>query len=266
MHKTGMFASFDISKILTKARRLVPFLPPQPISPHGALTQDTCLIYSRLPPELRLVIWESYIGAHAVHIYRRGTSKKLCAKECSGWDTDDRGPHHNRCGSANVQCNHITLLLTCKRMYFDFIHILYEHTAFDFSHGPATAGVMLKRLPATHLALITQVHIKWLARSPLDLDLRRPGRDEKIWIDLWEALAAMKRLKWLRVELMPVVPMDGPVWVKREHTMCSVLRKVTSPEFFELVLPWPAGADAREETLPCSIVRKVPAYGHLFLV
>lgn len=113
---TTMSASLDMSEFLTKARRLIPFLPPLPLSPRGALEQDACLLYSRLPPELRMLIWEAYLGAHAVHVCRYSSLKKLRAKECLGWETDDRGPHFSQCGRAKVQCNHIALLLTCKKM------------------------------------------------------------------------------------------------------------------------------------------------------
>jgi hypothetical protein len=124
---------------------------------------------------------------------------------------------------------------------------------------------MYNRLPRTHLALITQVNFKWHALTPLNLETKRPGREEKIWTSLWEALAVMERLKWLRVELMPVSPIDWPLWGEREQSLCNVVRKVTRPDFFELVLPWPAAADAPEQTLPCTLVRKVPAY-QLYMV
>jgi hypothetical protein len=111
-----MPASLDISNLFTKARQLIPFLPPLPMSPRGALEQDACLLYSRLPLELRMLIWEAYLGSHTVHMCRYSPLNKLRAKECLGWEMDNRGPHFERCGRAKVQCSHGTLLLTCKRM------------------------------------------------------------------------------------------------------------------------------------------------------
>ncbi|RYO85863.1 hypothetical protein DL762_005010 [Monosporascus cannonballus] len=174
-----MSPSLSFHKLLTKARKLVPFLPPEPISPHTAKEQDAPLL-SRLPPELRQMIWETYFRGHAVHIHR--SRKRLRARECLIWDADDvfaRGPH------------------------------------FD------------------------------------------PGKFEILWVDIWEALAAMEGLKWLRVELRIAMPHLAPEWTEREWTLWEGIKKVTRPSHFELILPFPAAASTREETLPCTIIRRV---------
>lgn len=105
--------SFD--RLLTRARKLVPFLPPKPISPLGTKEQDSPLL-SRLPPELRWLIWDLYFRGYAVHPYMEGN--KLRAKECRTRLADaPRGPHYESCGNTPIQCDYVPLLLTCKKMY-----------------------------------------------------------------------------------------------------------------------------------------------------
>ncbi|RYP63765.1 hypothetical protein DL771_009126 [Monosporascus sp. 5C6A] len=194
-----MSPSFSFHKLLTNARKLLPFLPPEPISPHMAKEQDAPLL-SQLPPELRQMIWKTY---------------------------------------------------------FECIHTLYRETCFDFSHGPGCVTVMPERLPATHVARISQMNLSWELYRPLFLEEKDPGKYEILWEEIWEALAAMEGLKWLKVELRLARPHQAPEWTEREWTLWEGIKKVTHPSHFELILPFPAAASTREETLPCTIIRRV---------
>ncbi|RYP54764.1 hypothetical protein DL768_000492 [Monosporascus sp. mg162] len=194
-----MSPSFSFHKLLTNARKLVPFLPPQPISPHTAKEQDAPLL-SQLPPELRQMIWKTY---------------------------------------------------------FECIYTLYRETCFDFSHAPRCVTVMSERLPATHVAHISQINLNWELYRPLFLNVKDPGKYEILWVDIWEALAAMEGLKWLKVELRLAQPHQASEWTELEWTLWEGIKKVTHPSHFELILPFPAAASTREETLPCTIIRRV---------
>lgn len=278
---TTMSLSLSFYKLLTKARNLVPFLPPAPISPRMTKEQDASLLFSRLPPELRQMIWETYFrghgqhGQHGVHIHR--SRKRLRARECLEWDADGviaRGRHFDVCTQAKIICNHISLLLACKKMYtpclicsrpstnhlisyFECIDTLYRETFFDFSSAPRCITVMSKRLPATHIAHISRINLNLEFYHPLYLKPKNTGRREILWVDVWDALAAMEGLKWLRVELVFVWLQQVSEWTERESTLWEGIRKVTRPEHFELILPFPAAASTREATLPCTIIRRV---------
>lgn len=272
-----MSLSLNFHRLLANARKLVPFLPPQPISPREAKEQDASLLYSQLPPELRRMIWDTYLRGHTVHIHR--SRERLRAKECLKWDADDvvaPGPHYDVCGRANILCDHISLLLTCKKMYisclicsrpstnhlisyFECIYAVYRETFFDFSHAPRCLTVMAERLPATHVAHISQINLTWELPWPLFLKAKNTGKREILWVDIWDALAAMKGLQWLRVELRLSRPLQAPEWTEREWTLWEGIKKVTRPSHFELILPFPAAASTREETLPCTVIRRVPS-------
>lgn len=270
-----MSPSLSFHNLITTARNLLPFIPPAPISSHRAKQQDASLLYSHLPPELRQMIWETYFRGHAVHIHR--SRQRLRARECLKWDADDvlaQGPHFDVCTQANILCDHLSLILTCKKMYisclmcsrpstnhlisyFECIYILYGETFFDFSHAPRCITVMSERLPATHVARISRINLNWELYHPLYLKPKNTGKYEILWVDIWDALAAMDGLRWLRVELRLARPHQASEWTEREWTLWEGIRKVTRPSHFELILPFPAAASTLEETLPCTIIRRV---------
>jgi len=271
-----MSPSLDFHKLRTTARKFVPFLPPAPISPGGAKEQNASLLYSKLPPELRQIIWETYFHGHAVHIYR--TYKALRARECLKPDDGATlGPHFGQvCGlPKGISCDHLPLLLTCKRMYvscpafsyppsnrlisyFECLPTLYRETLFDFSHSPGSVRWMSKRLPATHVAHISQIHVVWEAYHPFTLTSKKPSEDDIIWVKVWDAMAAMEGLKWLTFELMLARTLvETAEFTKHEWTILEGVRKVTRPTHFVLILPFPAAASTREEMLPCTVIRRL---------
>lgn len=141
--------------------------------------------------------------------------------------------------------------------YFEYITTLYRETSFDFSHGPGSVAFIPKHLPASHVALISQVNLDWELYHPLRLKAKKPGPQEVAWAGIWDGLEAMEGLEWLRVELRLAVPPDAPEWTGLEWTLWEAIRKVTRPSHFKLILPFPAAAETREETLPCKITRRV---------
>ncbi|PON19214.1 hypothetical protein C2W62_03915 [Candidatus Entotheonella serta] len=117
------------------ARKLVPFLPPKPISPRRAKEQDASPLFRQLPPELRQMIWGTYFRGHAVHLFlpspqtrMRGgkqllkfySSKRLRGKECLTWDPDFQHEwdlHRVLCckPETEIPCDHMSLVLACKK-------------------------------------------------------------------------------------------------------------------------------------------------------
>ena len=141
--------------------------------------------------------------------------------------------------------------------YFECLHTLYRETFFDFSHSTLSLTLTQKRLPPTHLALISRVNLTWTLYHPLNLKATKPGKDAVRWVGIWKALAAMEGLEWLRVELQTTRPWNNWRWTELEWTLWDDVKQVTRPTHFELILPFPAATSTREETLPCTIIRRV---------
>ncbi|KAL2202608.1 hypothetical protein CC79DRAFT_1400916 [Sarocladium strictum] len=158
--------------------------------------------------------------------------------------------------------NKLPLLLTCKRIYFECITRLYRDTSFDFSHGPRNVLTFAKHVPAAHVAQVTRINLNWELYWPINPRNPRRGRDgrvERLWVEVWDAFAAMEGPQWLRVEVELARPYQAPEWKEIEGGLWQGIRKVTRPSYFELVLPWPAAASTDESTLPCTIIRPLPS-------
>lgn len=92
---------------------------------------------------------------------------------------------------------------------------------------------------------------------PIYLNAKKPDRGSRLWVGTWEALAAMEGLEWLRYMVAISMPHMAPEYSGLEGTLLEHVRKVTAPSHFELILPWPAAEETREETLPCIVIRRV---------
>ena len=141
--------------------------------------------------------------------------------------------------------------------YFECLHILYRETFFDFSHSALSLALAPKRLPPTHLALISRANFTWTIFHPLDLKATKLSKDAVLWVGIWKALAVMEGLEWLRVEIDTNRPWNNQRWTELEWTLWDDVKQVTRPSHFELILPFSAAASTREETLPCTIIRRV---------
>ncbi|PON19213.1 hypothetical protein C2W62_03910 [Candidatus Entotheonella serta] len=130
---------------------------------------------------------------------------------------------------------------------------------FDFTCAKGALANLSKRLPAAHLASISRVNLSWILSHPLYFEGLKNGKNEVLWVATWEALAAMEGLEWLRVEveIKMFYPREAEEYTEREYTLWELIKKVTRPSHFELILPFPAAESTREETLPCTIIRRI---------
>ncbi|KAL3952386.1 hypothetical protein ACCO45_012329, partial [Purpureocillium lilacinum] len=255
------------------ARKLVPFLPPKPISPRRAKEQDASPLFRQLPPELRQMIWDTYFRGHAVHLFlpspqtrMRGgkqllkfySSKRLRGKECLTWDPDFQHEwdlHRVLCckPETEIPCDYMSLVLACKKTCSLPGDLVRLHVC------KGALANLSKRLPAAHLASISRVNLSWILSHPLYFEGLKNGKNEVLWVATWEALAAMEGLEWLRVEveIKMFYPREAEEYTEREYTLWELIKKVTRPSHFELILPFPAAESTREETLPCTIIRRI---------
>jgi hypothetical protein len=103
-------------------------------------------------------------------------------------------------------------------------------------------------LPQRHIERIHEMSFIWLPEQP-------PSHDSlgyQHWVSFWDVITSFTGLKRLRVEIK-VSPVWRYDWILHEARLLEVLKGVTQPEAFELVLPWPAGNQLPK--LPCVISR-----------
>ncbi|KAI9163909.1 Leucinostatins biosynthesis cluster protein T [Paramyrothecium foliicola] len=88
------------------------------------------------------------------------------------------------------------------KIYFDCLHILYRETRFDFSRYPSCIAGGFKRLRPRQVALISKIYLRLDYPIPLGLIQKPHGKRERLWVNIWKALATMEGLNWLRVEMI----------------------------------------------------------------
>lgn len=199
--------------------------------------QQTCLLLSNLPLEIRLKIYEyCLIPSHTVHIiqlYRR-MIHQACDREAFmptvrsrlGCLTDtyyyeraqpsDRSPLcrklrriHHGLKQYDPSPSLLPLLRCCRQVYAEAIDVLYRYVRFDFAH-PETFNVFVRTIPLPRLALVSKLSVSWqseeLRAVVLGLSPARYGRFyeplDKHWAPLWVVVRGfMPGLRELSIQI-----------------------------------------------------------------
>lgn len=155
-----------------------------PPSEQRTLDQSQSPLFSKLPLELRQLIWSAAIGGHLFHVKcDKGERIKLVAIECTqdtGRELNTRDhacwrlhqdfdsaegqhgvavPHHSV-----LLLNLLPLLQTCRMIYTEAVPILYSENAFDF-RGLETIVQLDKKVLPRRLAQIRTVNTTWDSSS-----------------------------------------------------------------------------------------------------
>ncbi|KAH7401599.1 hypothetical protein BKA66DRAFT_110750 [Pyrenochaeta sp. MPI-SDFR-AT-0127] len=206
-------------------------------------------LFSKLPAEVRLMIWETYFH-DLVHVFWQ--NGHMCGKMCSksGPTSDSVEIDHVECfgnggpfwmingkGDLSKMRGRIALVLTCRRIYSEAIDIMYSAPLFDFS----LTSYCLQYLPVLILSRrmhrITKVDYVWDCRHHVPrFGMTRPDSFTQSWIDTWENLAQMQNLKYLRVEIKVGWPRQRK-WIENEERILKSLEGIRSRklESFELL-------------------------------
>lgn len=118
----------------------------------------------------------------------------------------------------------------------------------------------IHKVPSYNLAHIARVSVSIPLPSwtPKYENLHgKERRESRKWSGLWESLATLQGLKWLRVEMM--IPHKYPFvehWTDDLDLVLEPVKMVTRPDYFELLVPFDIGE--RGGGLPCKVVRSEP--------
>ncbi|PGH04539.1 hypothetical protein AJ79_07065 [Helicocarpus griseus UAMH5409] len=105
--------------------------------------QTQCTLYTRIPPEIRFLIFEALLGNRVLHMYRHHVRKSCRQNDVKWatkfWDTENTGLPE--VGFVDCQCaqgagigTSVGILRTCRRIYSDCISILYTRNTFNFGN------------------------------------------------------------------------------------------------------------------------------------
>lgn len=219
--------------------------------------QRQSALLSRLPVEIRRLIWADALGGQLLHIAR--APKRLlaipCAKQerASGLNTRLHGCWGSTTGRVYLgttpgfylqprsshgprPANLLPLLQTCRIVYTEAISILYEENTFDINHLDTILylqrSVLLQRLNQ-----IRSVSLAWdfryaTAASP-------PPYDLDTWRHVCSVLATFTGLHELTMHLSGAVDIGLGAHPKyRWVPLLGSLTCIKPKEKFDVYLPW----------------------------
>ncbi|OAL01017.1 hypothetical protein IQ06DRAFT_293166 [Phaeosphaeriaceae sp. SRC1lsM3a] len=126
--------------------------------------QETCLLFNKIPPEIREMIYEYALvetgaiqwGLERDWEYQFTVLKAVSCLPTTGDPTNiEYGWEHTKCGSSGG-----ALLRTCRRIYTEAISTLYTRTQFRFTDA-ASLHAFAAITPASRLREIRSLRMDW---------------------------------------------------------------------------------------------------------
>ncbi|KAL8903297.1 MAG: hypothetical protein Q9171_007450 [Xanthocarpia ochracea] len=157
--------------------------------------------FLRLPPELRLVIYDLVMGnnrfelAHVPKHIVLQTRLELEVVQVRS------GAMVKRVLNWNKQLYHLSLPLTCRQIYRESIDLLYSSNTFAFDDPHVLVNLATFCLPPQRLHAIRNLELTW--RQP-DIDhnpMFDPEYDKIAWEECWTVITNKLHLSFLKVYL-----------------------------------------------------------------
>ena len=234
--------------------------------------QLQCLLFSKLPPEIRQRIYDLIIGEQTFLLWRRrrlrGRREELCrrhyASRLSTPDNRVTGAADSNCpnnysfcsssspGNPPPRCRYpgysayfsyplspLPFLQTCCRIYSEALPTLYTANIFDIRNS-ATVMDLQSSMPLHRFHTIRHLRVsRHLCHEPTCRYTikQSPAEEELIvaWEDMWGVIAGMEGLLRLEVD----ISCCGSSLPKEfEQLILRSLRNITRPRRWELVVDW----------------------------
>ncbi|KAF2502075.1 hypothetical protein BU16DRAFT_554140 [Lophium mytilinum] len=236
----------------------------------GAAEQTQSIFFSRLPIEIRLIIYEYVLSGNLIHMQIHDYHRIAIAVPCRIRDRSlsssrrvtadtDRVPEvMHRCREIPKKVRSpingewisnpdyklldlLPLLLTCRKIYSEAIDALYQNT-FDFCYLPDLLKLPRILLPQRFNSIRS---LQFTYCMNIDTNLTGFARlstaehfDHWDWpFPLWEVIASMDGLRHLRVVFL-VGPDHRPYWFRFQDHYLEPLKEAGIGAAVELVMPF----------------------------
>ncbi|KAJ5569478.1 uncharacterized protein N7459_008908 [Penicillium hispanicum] len=235
-------------------------ITPVPGGPEVPDDQLQSAILSRVPLEVRRLIWELVVGGHWLHlVHARGRLIAIqcergvafpdlsrCTHDCWGdttgaecWESQPGLFLSMKPSSPSRIVSLLALSRTCRRVYAETIHLLYSTNTFDFNHIDTILSLSETTL-RPRLDSLRQIRLQfWFVQEfpPLEQDTSsntstalRTAHDLEKWEETCTILTSLKGLAGLYLHL------DGQA-VNRAPSLRRVfasLYPIRQPRIFEV--------------------------------
>ncbi|KAK5113770.1 hypothetical protein LTR62_003154 [Meristemomyces frigidus] len=201
--------------------------------------QPWSLFLSRLPLDVRIIVYEMIIGGMHFHIESGTPQSRIFHIVCSR--PEAIGEPNHLCHDLSSQrpssaprddykeaSGLLPLLVTCRKVYSECIHILYSANTFQFTSNHAAFRLLKTMVPLHRLQSIR--HFRMTMRVPHHPHMNT--RSKRDWTALWDFFAnVMPGLQSLHLKLLllhdtqqqiiAADDIDGSCWIAPMITMAN---------------------------------------------
>lgn len=233
--------------------------------------QKDCPLFSRLPAEIRTMIWHYVLGGQTYHLMQVpkrvghhrcdvGSSsdpgRSCCLPAIAYWrheigttsyrDYMDRHPGAPLPHAPSVELlslpsssnpHVLALLRTCQKIYREAINLPYESNMFDID-DPETLLNLRQTIPRQRLRAIKHLRVYLETQYPPFSGLHSApwyGKFDGIWTLMWHVIAH----DMTGIEVLEVVIQSGsifPEWPRKDPPWCAKLQDVRELKLFQLTV------------------------------
>ena len=225
-------------------------------------------LFTRLPPEIRELIWINCIGGRTVNLKiivpnnRFGRSKpRLIPFSCG------ESVKNSRVGMTSFENQlkaFLPILRTCKAIYLEASPLLYATNTFNTTNADTIRLLTLEPLPSAP----SQQHLRQNIRT-LSLYWYLSGSLKCTMVStvntaIWTSIASLPRLHTLRITcrfhedvLKAKINATDLVDATAEYRFLKPVHQITKPKTFRLALTWQQKVTDESvlRGLPCVLVR-----------
>lgn len=174
---------------------------PTPLWARSAKFHSQSALLSKLPPEIRLLVWKQCLGGMRFHLIFNSTTRSKIT--CRNTDIADKCC---RASWSHQDKVNQSVLLTCRQVCSEAIELLYSANISHFHTEYALKSLSQSVLPQ-HFHAIRSLRFAWFLAGVPATDIKTETdkywalHSEREWRTAWQCVASRQELKFLHVEL-----------------------------------------------------------------
>lgn len=197
--------------------------------------QEQCAFLSKLPLDVRLMIYEMLLGGNFFHVTTNESKSRILSHACKR-ASNSRNDDHQACFSVPsterrpssapredypFATGLLPLLVTCRRIYSEAIDTLYSANTFEFWENRVALRFLKQMLPPHRLRSIRR--FRWDMQIPHHPDIN--ARSRRDWNDLFDFFAHQTSgLQHLYLKLKKNHPMEAEIAQTRDEDAAGWVR------------------------------------------
>jgi hypothetical protein len=176
-------------------RKLSVFASPEPEQSQWRYDQPDSAFLSRLPLDVRMMIYEMVLGGMTFHVSAGDNHSRIYHLVCQAPEQITQSQNHGQCHQVTIKrpssaqqedFGHATgllpLLTTCRKVYSEAINLLYSGNRFEFTQIHTAFRFLTRMIPQPRLPALRHILLKMAVPRHPDLN----SRTKRDWQDLFD--------------------------------------------------------------------------------